>query len=456
MQKLNIERFPENIFPLRLTPWEQLIYYADSLQNPMLILKRLDFSGKLNRIALDLALDHLNDRHPLMNATVKTASFGRKYWVKSTAPAPKVTWYEREPDQASFPAAQHIDLNKETGLRFEGSDSSGRTQLFITAHHSVTDGLGLFLFVKEFLCIYHALVCRNTYKLKLQPLSYKQLVVRDRLGGAITKRLAILRKQLIGLQGVRQYFDRKAICLKETNSDRKAKTAAFPKYITHTICQSEVADLSNKAKTIGVTVNDLLIHSLFLALADWLRLHRQRNDEDWIRMMIPINLRTYRDRYLPMTNKVSSIFLDRRPIEYEGSDALLKSIQEEMHLIKSNQLGYTLPLSLKLISLWPGALKAKATPSSCPISILLTNIGAPYQNVPLPKQNGRLVVGDSILEKIKLIAPTHQHAPVAVTAMKYANELNLGITYDSRQIDTPHAEQLLTLFAERVLQKKDV
>jgi hypothetical protein len=81
------------------------------------------------------------------------------------------------------------------------------------------------------------------------------------------------------------------------------------------------------ARRLGVAVNDLLIRDCFLTLKRWRM--RTGDQSGWIRVAVPVNLRTRADRRLPAANKASLVFLDRLARHMADPQRLLHSVHEE-------------------------------------------------------------------------------------------------------------------------------
>ena len=101
----------------------------------------------------------------------------------------------------------------------------------------------------------------------------------------------------------------------------------------------ELQRLSAAAADSQVTVNDWLLRDFFVAVDDFRARHQAAAARDWIRFSVPMNLRQAADSRLPAANVVSMIFLDRTPAQIADPAGLLRSIHEEMDLIRRRQLG---------------------------------------------------------------------------------------------------------------------
>ena len=73
------------------------------------------------------------------------------------------------------------------------------------------------------------------------------------------------------------------------------------------------------------SINDLLARDLFLAIDRWRRNANVSAGDDWLRMMIPMNMRRPSDALMPAADVVSTVFLDRRPRDFANPGSLLRA-----------------------------------------------------------------------------------------------------------------------------------
>ena len=162
-------------------------------------------------------------------------------------------------------------------------------------------------------------------------------------------------------------------------------------------------------------------------------------------MMVPVNMReSETDWAQSACNIVSTVFLDRTPSQIRDRESLLRSIHEEMSLIKRNQLAYTFIASLWLNRIFDRRRKAM-TPRQCQTSVVFTNLGKVFEDSPLAKDSGRIVAGDVVLEKVELLAPLAAWMCAAFSAIHYAGQLSLSLRFDARFIECSRARQLVEL-----------
>jgi hypothetical protein len=140
---------------------------------------------------------------------------------------------------------------------------------------------------------------------------------------------------------------------------------------------------------------------------------------------------------------VSSVFLDRRGDDFRDPDSLLHSIGEEMRLIKDNNLGMTFLFSLKLLNLIPGRLKRAATDDRCTTSCIFSNLDRHFLRLPFPKNDGKLLIGNLVLQRAWTIAPLRPYSLASLMSLVYDGRLLLTLHYDGRFIDAEGAQGLM-------------
>ena len=114
----------------------------------------------------------------------------------------------------------------------------------------------------------------------------------------------------------------------------------------------------------------------------------------------------------------------------------MSEIHDEMQLIKRRNLGLTFPYSLKLARLAPGGLRKATRKDECSMSLIFTNPGRLFVDSVLPRDHeGRLRVGNLILQKPELVSPLRPYNVMTFSAFHYAGQLGMAVNYDARVAD---------------------
>jgi NRPS condensation-like uncharacterized protein len=183
---------------LPLTTMEEFFFWEDRPAYPCSCFVRAHFSGRLDRAAFDAAASETLKRHPLLSATVEQQSNRRLRWVVVDEPQPIIHW-ESGPTGGPFPHATHLDLSRETGIRFHVIVDGDQCDVVIQFHHACCDGSGIFAFLHDML-IADAVACGEaTDQVQLPPLDPEGLTTRGRFGLTLGRFIRMLPRQTVGL-----------------------------------------------------------------------------------------------------------------------------------------------------------------------------------------------------------------------------------------------------------------
>lgn len=438
------------VLPLPLVPIEEHMLLDDRPAYPMNIFARLRFSGRVDRVAFEAGAAAALARHPMLRAVVREPKPGQYEWVEWNEPEPVVRWLP-QPPSAAYPHVPGIDLRKERGVRVWVQAGEDATDVLVQVHHAAADGLGGFLFVKDLIAAY-ALEQGAAKRHALRRLDDEQLRHRGEFGLTTRKLLGMAHRQALGVIGATQFYFRKAVPLvpHEPHPANSPLPLEYPAGLSVEFTEEESRAHTAAATQFGVTTNDLLCRDLFLALGDWRAKWHRGSSRDWLRIKVPVNLRTVSDRRMPAANVVSAIFLDRRDTEFADPARLLKSIHDQMQIIKHNQLGLTLVLSFRLNKKLPGGLKGTVRTDRVSATCLATNLGDVLAKTPVPEQNGRLVAGNLVLESFECLAPLRPHTVAAFALFRYGRRQCLTLHYEPRVLTPDQAQDLLDMYADRV------
>jgi len=435
---------------LPLTVFEEFLLWEDRPAYPWSCFARLQFTGRIDRDAFQSAVQMVMPRHPLLTSRLEMSG-RRPSWSVQPDALPEINWLSG-PTGQSLPAARQQDLRKEIGLRLfvvESGDSCDVTAQF---HHACCDGVGIQSFGNDLVIAYALAKGMRSRRLQLPALDPARLARRGAYGLTFWKLLRMLPEQVLGLPGVGQFFSRSPapVLPHRAPPDDGPHPAGFPATCTHTFTREETAALGRAAQQLNVTANDLLIRDLYLALDEWRTRHGARDNDEWLRVMVPMNLRSAQDRLLSAANAVGSVFLDRRGRDFDDPAQLLAGIAHELRLIRDHRLGLIFIYALHLLSLLPRGLRYIARRDRCVVSSIFSNLGRPLARCPLPRENGRLVVGDLVLERMDGTAPLRPYNCATFTVMEYARRLSMMLYYDPRVVSAAQADDLAAAFARRL------
>jgi len=435
---------------LPLTAFEEFLIWEDRPAYPWSIFARLRFSGRIDRGVFEVAVRSIMPRHPLLISHLEMRG-RRPHWIVQPGALPEIIWSAGPTGQA-FPVTRRQDLREEIGLRLFVVESLDACDVIMQFHHACCDGAGMAVFGTDLLIAYALAAGMRSHRLQLPPLDPARLTQRGAYGLNFRKLVKLLPRHIGEVRSVRQFFARKPSPLlpHRVPPDDDPPPAGFPATRTHTFTVAETVALYETARRRGVTVNDLLACDIFLALAEWRARHGGADDDAWLRMMVPVDLRSSADRLLPAANVVGSTFLDRRGGDFADPGRLLAGIAAELQDTKDHRLGLIFIYSLSALGLLPGGLKRNARRDACSVSSIFSNMGKVLRRLPLPRDNGRHVVGGAILERIEGVAPIRPYNCATFLATEYAGRLTMTLHYDPRPVGPAQADDLAATFARRV------
>ena len=439
--------------PLAL--FEEYMLADDSPQFPMEPVIQLHFRGALNRDVARRAFQTLLARHPLMRSRL-VKKHGRLFWTPSEV-QPEVVYidFDATPNvfnESGFPVIRPLDLFAAPGLRVYHIESKREKwfRLVLQFHHTVSDGLGVFQSLEEWLTFYAREIKDLPVEIDIPEISPEAFKARHRIGWSLS---SYLKNFSHTRRSTRQYlfFPRSIV---PTGLFRSVALETDPPSVTTiTLSREETSAYFSRAKAQGATVNDALLADCFRAADRWLRDVKHDEKDGRMRVMSPINMRSNDERRALLANVVSTVFIDRtrREILKEG-DSLIKSVSSEMQWVKKRDQRFVFLLILKVLRRIPGSLKLMLHLPICRATCVLTNLGRVLNGAPTRRDDeGRIVVGDATLERIEAETPNRPKTSLSVAGLTYAGELNLCVHHDSRLITPEQAREFVRIFRELLL-----
>ncbi|MCM2370263.1 hypothetical protein NB063_06450 [Rhodopirellula sp. ICT_H3.1] len=410
---------------------------------------RLHFDGRLDRSSLTIAMHAALQHHPLLRAIIKTG-WGKR-WSFPDDTEPSIIWREGTTG-GPLPPAADIDLFREPGLKTFVVRDNTKTELTLQFHHACCDGNGIARFIEDVMVNY-ARVCENGPGCDHPPtVDVSSLATRGAYGLRFWSTLKILPGQLVGLLGAIQFWGRKpkSVIAHQARSRDQSSPSPYPSLAAFRFDKANTLALRKAAIEQNVSLNELLIRDFFLALWKWQQDHDQYNDQHWIRLMIPIDMRNKSYRSLPAMNQVSSIFLDRRGSDRTDRDQLLRSIRDEMAVIRKFQLRYTFLFFINALHRIPTALRKSVQRDECKTSAIFSCVRKALWRDSLPRQDGFVRVGDTTIVDIDGLAPIRPHNCLTMLTVKYAHRLKLNLHYDADFVTPAQADELMHLFVSNL------
>lgn len=433
---------------LMLTAFEEYMLCDDRPDHPMTGFFRLRFSGRLNVSALEAAVQMTVARHPLVRSRVCRNDRNRLFWNSDDVfSVPLERW--SADGQREYPAAGYIDLTASPGTRIWLVEREGAHDLVVQIHHACTDALGMCRLIDDLLITYGRNAGAVGPEMALQTLDNRQLANRSRIGMTWGKLL----QMLPGLYFVGRFFLRKPTPLGLASANPSScQSAGFPSPRTYDFRIEDSHRILAEARLKKMTVNDLLARDLFLALNAWRTENGTGTARDWLRFFVPVNARTADHAILSAANVMGAVFLERNQQQMANPESLLRSIHAEMRMIKHRHLGLLFIAAHSMLRRFPRLRHSIVSGASCRSSCVFSNLGIILSRTPLPRRDGKLVIGDVLLDGVDFIAPLRPLTAAAVCVYTYAGRLSINLHFDPRSISKPQADRLLECFVGQIRQ----
>ncbi len=432
-----------DISQLRMTSMERFHFHDDSPEYPNNIFAKLFFAGRLDEETARAAFEVATARHPLMIAVVKN-----RRWSMPDDVAPRFLW-----NRGDSIASQWLNLKLERSCRmFSNYDpETDETEVLFQVHHAAIDGQGGLQFARDWMKVYDNVSADKAPEQDLPKLRTHCYQGRNRLGLFRLSGLKTILMFPIGLYGAIKFSFRKSASLVKLNrlEDDTLKDD-FPAVSSFEIPKKKMAAIKAYVNREQITLNDWLVSCCFRSLMCWREGFGQHQPKDWYRVIIPMSIRSLRDRELPACNRVAIIQLDRRENVIVDQEKLSRSVNHELGIIRKTELQKIFLLVIKCFSVIPFSLKARAKQQKCQAMTVLTNVGRPFLKTGLEKSGSKISMGGAELKRAEMIPPIRYGTPVSFAAARYAGSLFLTMHVDTRYVRMEDAQQLLNDFGCRV------
>lgn len=440
------------LFPLLLTPFESFNLVDDRTDYPKTFVFDLHFLGVLDRNSFESAVDDALQRNPLLAAHVATDARGRSVWVAGTT-RPTIRW--TTPDQPLFKGyGKHVDLRSHVGLGVWICLRKSTTRLVLQFHHACCDGVGALHFLEDLLIAYGQAFTPGDGVPEPRKVDLYRLRRRHDLNLPSMNLWEKIRNVLIGLWHGGSFYLKSPTPLAKSNTTTNVSPISSDHvgFLTYRCPEALLHKLRYLAGDTGVSLNDLLLRSLFVTIRDWNAQHGVKQKHQKIRILMPTNLRTRADRTMPATNIMSFSFLTRRGAQCSSSRQLLSSIGREVGQIRRHHISLYFLGQLAAIDTIKKGLALLVRGHRCFATAVLTNLGDPTRRftVRFPHRKGRLSIGNLVLENFSGVPPLRPKTHLALGVLTYAKQLNICLRCDPHYFSLEDTENLLGRYVSQL------
>jgi len=431
---------------LALSAFERFMLREEQPDYPMTFYVELVFAGEVDPQALQQAINLAVERNPLLRARIQSEG-NEPYWTfnaSAKAPIHRVSFDH-------FPNIPHqggIDLTKEPGVRIWYGTNPGQTQMLLQFHHASCDGQGARRFVVDLFTGYAQLAGDRQPVPQWDRLDKDRLQLRDTFSLLPGTRRTSFREKLRNAYGFHRVAP-KPLC-ESIDSRNTGVEPKSPLLLRHTFERATTSAILKRARTHSATLNDIAVAFLLRTLARWNQTHGDAPNTDWLRVLVPMDLRTGADSRLPAMNRMGFSFLARRMADCQNQTQLFQSVHEEMNYFKQTRIGVDFIEGLTLVERLSAVFPSMLTSSGCMATAVLTTGHAPSRRFQrrFPTEDQQTIVGNLRLQRISAMPPLRPGTRAGFGLCLYGGHITLGLQADPLSFDRPGAQRLLETFVD--------
>jgi len=209
--------------------------------------------------------------------------------------------------------------------------------------------------------------------------------------------------------------------------------------------------LRRAATRFGVTLGDLLLADLFAALRQWNLAHGDPAAKRWLRIAVPVKMRSIAQSEATAANVLSFNFITRLESRLDEREMLLRTIHHESSPAVRQRRTKMFVRALDLLSRMPWAIEGVVGSRRCRATAVLSNISnlnRMFANI--PQSDGRLVVGNLVLEDIYGAPPVRPKTAAAFATGTYAGKMWLCLRRDPHALSADDARQLMAFYVKQL------
>ncbi|MFO0999182.1 MAG: wax ester/triacylglycerol synthase family O-acyltransferase [Planctomycetaceae bacterium] len=458
-----------SMFPLPLSDFEYYMLLDDRPSHPMVFVMVVDVRGTLLEPPFRESLQDLIQAHPLLNCRVENLARLGWCWIPVESQQSPLEWESVTADAVSkfVPHVRAIDIHKSHGIEVLVKAADSAARIVIWLHHACCDGIASLQLVGELLARYGQKTAGpDTKPPEFTPVDPRKLLQRENYetGEAAAQRQ---KRSLTRMLGKVSRLLLRAPVMLAASSDISSQT---PRESNHELSLDDARNgrhsaihsaviprttyraLRAVAAQQDVSVNDLFVREMMLQIRRWNHHGGIRFGHRWIRLAIPLSMRTVVHENMPAANVVSYALVTRREQDCDDPDELLRSIHQQTSDVLYNREGIVCLKLFRILRRIPGAMKAFLSFKTVLSTMVFANVGDVRKRFSgrFPLKKGRWIAGNVIVEQIHGVAPVRPNTRAAMSIGDYAGELSLSLRTDGFEISPHDADAFLCEFLCRL------
>lgn len=447
---------PSDLFPLPLSDFEYYMLSDDRPTYPMVFVMTVHVSGALLEQPLRESLRELLTSQPLLDCRVERLRGKGWCWVRQTESAELLDWHSTDhASVAAFvPEVRTISLQRDRGIFVDVRAATDCATVTLYLHHACCDGIGALQLIGELFARYGQKTAGPDSKRPEFELPDSDALLQRENYAAGESGIQRQRKSLRRSVGkIARLLLRKPVLLagsaKISGAVGAQRTRAIQSQLLPRRLNRSLRAVASQRK---VSINDLFVCEMLLHIRDWNRQARQPFGRRWIRLAIPLSMRTSRHEGVPACNIVSYALVTRREQDCDDPETLLQSIHQQTSDVLFNREGIVCLKLFRVLRKLPGAMRGFLSLKSCLSTLVLANVGDVRRRFRcrFPLQKGKWIAGNVVIEQLHGVAPVRPNTRAAMSIGEYAGELSFSLRTDSLAINAADSERFLAVYLDRL------
>jgi len=434
-----------NLLPLRLSPFERYMVEDERTAYPMTFPIVIDCQGIPDAKRTEQAFIDVLKRHPLQAA--KLSGSGRSMEWREGDQLPTVHWRNCSLEDP-IANSKAIDIRDTCPIHLQVEVDRERCRFIFYFHHAGTDGVGAFQLIGDFFALYGQSPTSALPALK--PIDFSALA--SRLNPRLKIPHPISRWQTLRSSWTQwsKWLTRRSVAL--APSEDTGQPAQGNSWLTS--CRLSV-DQWNRYREVAdqfqVTTNDLFLRDLFLTLKQWNEPHQKK--KEWLRILVPTNLRNRHSLASPAANFIGYGMVMRRAAACIQSRSFLNEIGDEIKFMMKWKTGIIFVDGIGIVDHIPGLLRLLTSWNNRFATIVFSNLGeirGRFRAKFPVAESGDFVAGNLKLTNITGCPPVRPGTAASIAAIAYAGSCTLTAAYDAAVWTQQDANQFLILFMSKI------
>ncbi len=460
-----------SVFPLPLSDFEYYMLLDDRPTHPMVFVMVVDVNGALHEVPFRESVQELIQSHPLLNCCIEKRAQAGWCWVPLSAQPSVLDWQTVTANAVRefVPTVRSLDIRSSPGIHLQVKAAESTARIVIWIHHACCDGLAAIQLTGELLARYGQRTAEPDAKQpEFAPADTHKLLERENyetgdaaarrqkrsLGRIVGKVSRLLFRAPVMLAGSADLNRRPlpGLAIDAENSAAEAAGSSPFAIQSAVLSRTTYRALRAVAAEQHASINDLFIREMILQIRQWNRRGGVAFGRRWIRLAVPLSMRSHVHDNMPAANVVSYALVTRREQDCDDPGELLRSIHQQTSDVLFNREGIVCLKLFRILRRIPGAMKAFLSFKTVLSTMVLANVGDVRKRFSgrFPLLRGKWVAGNVVVEQIHGVAPVRPNTRISMSIGDYAGELSISLRADSLVLDAQHANEFLCEYVCRL------